>query len=267
MKSKIKLTAMLICIIQLFNISAAFAAAPRIVSDVSDYSIVVSGALETTRAKTDLILRMKDTGGNDILAETTTSFFRGSEVVYEFDKILLPESLSSGNYTLEISGEELSNPITTPYEYIGPDRILAILRTIRDASNIGSAISTNAAALSLDVSDYGLLNNDGLALFETIMSRVTYNLPDTHEGDANREKIKNETTKLFNAYDNAICVALFESIEDAADLSAWVGEYYNALGFNIEDTSTAYSEVVITSYYETVKTGEAFRDKLVAARG
>lgn len=267
MKSKIKLTAMLICIIQLFNISAAFAAAPRIVSDVSDYSIVVSGALETTRAKTDLILRMKDTGGNDILAETTTSFFRGSEVVYEFDKILLPESLSSGNYTLEISGEELSNPITTPYEYIGPDRILAILRTIRDASNIGSAISTNAAALSLDVSDYGLLNNDGLALFETIMSRVTYNLPDTHEGDANREKIKNETTKLFNAYDNAICVALFESIEDAADVSAWVGEYYNALGFNIEDTSTAYSEAVITSYYETVKTGEAFRDKLVAARG
>lgn len=265
MKSTKKITAMILCAALLFSFCIASADVPEITADVSDYSVTVSGSLETSRAKTDLILRMKDGSGNDILAEATTSFFKGGDVVYEFDRIFLPESLISGSYTFEITGEELTAPITAPYEYIGPDRILAILRTIRDASDIGSTVCANAAELSLDVSDYSLLSADGAAMFETIMSRVSYNLPDTHEGSANREQIKNETKKLFDAYADAICVSLFESIEDAADVSAWLSEYYNALGFNTDADETEYSEEAITAYLETVKTGETFKNKLVAA--
>ncbi len=265
MKAKIKITAIIMCVSLLFNLCIASADVPEITADVSEYSVIVSGNLETSRARTDLILRMKDGSGNDILAEATTSFFQGGDVVYEFDKILLPESLVSGDYTFEITGQELTAPITAPYKYIGPDRILAILRIIKDASNIGSALSTNAAELSLDISDYSLLSADGAAMFETVMSRVSYNLPDSHEGEANREQIKAETKKLFDAYADAICISLFESIEDASDVSAWLTRYYDALGFNADAGETEYSESVITSYLETVKTSETFKNKLVVA--
>lgn len=266
MKFRKSLIAAAVCACQMLSFIPVSANTAMISADITDGSISVSGSLDTERAKTQLILRLKDSSGTDVLAEFTTSRFQGDEIVFEFEKILLPWDLDSGSYTVEITGAELENPIIENYEHIGTDRVLEILANIRDASDMGSEMKKYSHELALDMSDYDLLEQDGYVLFEDIMEDLELELPETHIGDENREKINTETEKLFESYKNAVCLALFESISDKDDASLWLNRYYKALGFDAENDKTEYSEKKITGYFEDVKDTDTFVQKLKDAK-
>ncbi|MBQ7097121.1 MAG: S-layer homology domain-containing protein [Clostridia bacterium] len=266
MKFRKSLIAAAVCACQMLSFVSVWANTATISADITDGSISVSGSLDTERAKTQLILRLKDSSGTDVLAEFTTSRFQGDEIVFEFEKIFLPWDLDSGSYTVEITGAELEKPIIQSYEHIGTDRVLEILTNIRDASDIGSEMKKYSHELALDMSDYDLLDQAGYVLFEDVMEALELDLPETHMGDENREKINTETEKLFGAYKNATCLALFESISDKDDASLWLNRYYKALGFDAENDKTEYSEKKITAYFEDVKNTDTFVQKLKDAK-
>lgn len=262
-----KLTVIALCIIMIFSTLSVMADSAEIKTDITDDSVVITGTLNNDRANSGLIVRMQDSNGNDVLAETTKSFFKEDEVVFQFDKIMLPKALISGNYTFKITGTDLSNAIIIPYEYVGPDKVLEILIAIRDASDKGGKIKENRHYLSIDTADYDKLTPQGKILFESVIRNNVFDLPENSISDQDREKIKTEAKKLLAAYDNAICLSLFESIEKSDDVKYWLDKYYKALEFDKNDPGTEYDEVKITAYLEDVKGGNTFTEKLKGATG
>lgn len=267
MKLKIKRILSVACALSLLGSFSASADSVTIGTDLTNDSVAISGTLDTDRAGTDLILRMQNASGQDVLAAFATGRFKNDTVVFEFDDILLPKTLTSGSYRVVISGEELTQPIVTTYEYVGADMLLPILTQVKGAAEVGAVLSANAQALSLDMADYNALTPEGKQLFETLMKKISYDLPESYESDADRAKIKAETAKLLTAYQDAICLALFESIDSTADAAAWLDRYYQALGFDVENPETEYSEKELTDYLNTVRSGAAFSQKLTAATG
>lgn len=270
MKSKKRFIALAVCAFQLmcgFSVSADTA---KLKADVTDDSIEISGTLSTSRAKSDLILRMVDSTDNEIFADFTSSWFRGDEVVFEFDKILLPKTLTSGDYTFLITGEDVELPIRVPYTYVGSDKLLEILTDLSNADKVGNVISKNASALGLDMTAYNTFGDeesDEKKLFEAIMAKNNYDLPSGSESDADRAKIKAEIQKLISSFDEAICLSLFEAIDSSGDATEWLKLYYEELEFDEDDPATSYSESDITDYLETVKSGKTFAKKLSEAKG
>lgn len=254
-------------LINLLTVSAAAAAAPKLESDVTDDSVVISGTLELSRFGTNLLLTMKNSTGGEILVEFTTTVPKEGKVTYQFPKILLPTSLLSGTYTFEITGEELASPIQIPYEFFGPDIMLSILEDVRDCTNVAAELETNKVALGIDTSVFTGFTTEGAALFETVMKRVVYDLPASYTSDEDKAKIKAEVQKLMAAYNDAVCLASFESITDATKAAAWLNTYYTALGFGAENAGTSYSEVTVTSYLNSVKASNSFVGRLKSAKG
>jgi len=173
-----KLTVIALCIIMIFSTLSVMADSAEIKTDITDDSVVITGTLNNDRANSGLIVRMQDSNGNDVLAETTKSFFKEDEVVFQFDKIMLPKALISGNYTFKITGTDLSNAIIIPYEYVGPDKVLEILIAIRDASDKGGKIKENSHYLSIDTADYDKLTPQGKILFESVIRNNVFDLPE-----------------------------------------------------------------------------------------
>ena len=262
MKLRIYFAAFLSLLLITFG-AAASADDAGLLTDLEEYSISVSGELSTARAKTDLLLIMKDSEGNKILAEFTTSYRKGDAVAFEFPKILLPVNLASGEYTIEISGQELSAPIVKSYVYSGPDRILQILNEIEAAQEVKGVILSHCDELLIDKEDFDKLTNEGLTLFEKVMNKISYDLPQASATEADISKIKEETKKFKEAFEEAMCISLFESAEDDDDVYEWYERYFKACGYDKDDPLTDYDEAEIAKYLDLVKNSSTFTEKII----
>lgn len=266
MKGK-KLFALLTALFLLFNLLTAsvWALTPKLESDISDDSVAISGTLDLNRFGTNILLVMKDSSGNEILADSVETFIKSGEIVYQFPKILLPSNLKSGKYIFEISGEDIPEPIQITYDFVGADLLLGILESVRDSENVAETLKNNHKALGLDTTVLDDFQTEGLTIFEKVMNEVSYDLPDGYDSEEDKAKIKLETKKLISAYNDAVCFASFESIDDSGKAKSWLDTYYAALEFNVDDSETSYSEKLITDYLNTVKNGSFFVNRLKTA--
>lgn len=264
MRLKIYFGVILSLLLITFCHAAASADNAEMIANLEEYSIVVQGELSTLRAKTDLLLIMKDSQENKILAEFTTSYRKGDAVVFEFPKILLPENLASGKYTIEISGRDLQNPIIKSYVYSGPDRILQILREIENASNVKSVILLYCDELLIDKADFDKFTKEGQTLFENTMAKVSYDLPSESITEEDIKKIKAEIKKFNEAFNEAMCISLFESAKNGKDFDEWYERYFKTYGYDKDDPTTDYDESEIAKYLVSVKNSNTFIEKIIA---
>ncbi|MBQ3573026.1 MAG: S-layer homology domain-containing protein [Clostridia bacterium] len=206
-------------------------------------AVIVNGTLDLERAGTDLILRFVKDGICEFVEFTKTTFAEdGKTVVYTFPDILLPNSLKSGKYTIEISGEELTNPITSEFEYNGADRTLDALTKIAAAKitkSVGGVITSNSAEeipyskiLGITIDAYSNFSDNGKAAFEERMAGMTYTLP-TGFGTAEDKDAISKALEIFtNAYEEAIALGLFADADSKADFDTWYDKYYKAYKFD-----------------------------------
>ncbi len=233
---------------------SAMASAPVVTIDPENNAITVSGKLESETRKGDvLIFELKNSGGDIVYAGyTKTVFDEERNVVFEFDKLLLPDSLASDTYTIVVGGGSLESPMTTTYKHSGPDRTLSVLGKVNSAENVGAVLldSTdgllNAGILGADIDDYNGLNVDGKAAFEAILDEEEYNLvlPESYVSDADREKIKTALGTFLKGYKRGIAAGKFAMADDATDVGNWISSYYNDFGFNANEEITSVLNLV-----------------------
>lgn len=213
-------------------------------------TLIVTGTLDLERAGTDLILRfVKGTECKFVEFTTTTFAEDGETVIYTFPAMLLPNSLTSGNYTIEVSGEELSQPITYPFEYNGADRTLDALTKInaaRSTKTVGSVITSNndeeipyveilgikgsESITQIDV--YNGFGDYGKAAFEERMAVMSYTLPTGFGTNEDKAAITAALEIFTEAYEEAISLGLFAEADSKADFDAWYAKYYKKYEFD-----------------------------------
>ena len=232
-------------------------------------ALVVSGTLDLERAGTELILRFVKDGDCKFVEFTRTAFAEdGETVVYTFPTIMLPNSLTSGNYTVEVSGAELSSPLTAPFEYNGADRALDALEKIdaaRSTKTVGNVITSNndeeipyAEILGIQIDVYNGFANYGKAAFEERMAVMSYTLPTGFGTNEDKEKITEALGIFDEAYKEAIALGLFADADSKADFDAWYAKYYNEYGFGYDPDDPNDPNRKITEVLEATRADDDF---------
>lgn len=212
-------------------------------------AIVVSGTIDETRQGTKLILRVIDDESNIIYADNTETVIDETDgsVKFEFKKALLPIGLETGVYTVKVSGKQLATPLSTTFEHNGPDTKFKALKNIKTAEFVGALIAegtvddkTYEEILSFDLAKYTALDTNGKTAFEAKMTKVkaALELPEGYGTEEEIAKIQDAVDVFTLGYADAIASGEFAKADDAAEVAAWIGEYYNTYGFNAETEIT-----------------------------
>ena len=236
-----------------------------VITPGSDNSIVVTGTISgATRGNSMLVARLLDEGGKEVYIDYTYTEKKDGAITYAFPELFLPSRLTSGVYTLVISGEDLAEPIEKVWEYNGHDRKLKVLDLIQQTAGtettIASVLSgtidgdiphTDVLAI-LDFDVYKGFGTAGKAAFEDIITddvleSIFAALPqkeedgeyvvdlDAYGTDSEKEKIDTALGIFKSAYYDAIASGLFAEISSVADFKAWYDAYYKNYGFDTEE--------------------------------
>lgn len=234
--------------------------------DTEAGALHVTGTLDVTRAGADLVFRFKSFSNSDIFLDTTTTKFDSEgNVVYEFDPILVPTSLESGVYTVEISGEDTNPPITDTFIFNGPDIVRVVLLAIKTAQTtktVGDELlkSTsgipNADVLGINLTEYNSFGLVGKAAFEEIMNDATYVLPDGHTDPDDKNAIQQQLSKFVSEFKQGIASGLFAEANDAQKVKSWLDTNYEVFGFN--------ANVEITAVLNATKTDQDFINRIIS---
>lgn len=207
---------------------------------------------EETNEETGVVTRT-----DKVMDFTKTVMGEGGKIGFDFGKIQILESITSGDYVVEVSGADLSELFTYEMLYAKPTELLEILKTIKAYTNsaehdVAEAFTANNVKMvGVDDTEYKSFGEDGKAAFEGIMDAKTYTIPETASG--NEQQIAQEIAKVKEYYREATGVGAFVEIKDAATLKAWYDKYYNEFGFNAEDGTEASKRItpVVNSVLET----------------
>lgn len=271
---KLKIFAILTALLLFISVLPVAAATVTVSFDAGANGIDVTGTVpEATKGGDDLLLLVENEEGEGILSAVTKSEYKDGEVEYTFDKQLMSANLSSGPYTVTVSGRSFETPAQTTFTYTNPVMVYNALKDLYDnmadgktAAQLWGSFNTNADALGLDDTYSGsLTTDDGKSTFAALLKTVERNLPADYtygvEVAAEIEKVKVVARKASGA-------AAFAEITDSADFEEWYAEFYEEFGYN-DDTEEAEGaeEDDVTPKLISVKSKAAFVRRIVAAGG
>jgi len=218
----------------------------------ADGTIIFRLIKEETNQETGEVTRT-----DKVMDFTKTVVGEDGKISFDFGKIQILESITSGEYVVEVSGADLSELFTYDMLYAKPAELLEILKTIKSYTNsaehdVAEAFTaTNIKMVGVDDTEYKSFGADGKAAFEGIMDEKTYNVPETATG--NEQQIAQEIDKVKGYYKEATGVGAFIEIKDAATLKAWYDKYYNEFGFAAEESTEESKRItpVVNSVLET----------------
>lgn len=247
----------------------------------SDNSIVVTGTISgATRGNSMLVARLLDEDGKEVYIHYTYTVKKDGAITYAFPELFLPSKLTSGVYTLVISGEDLAEPIEKVWEYNGHDRKLKVLDLIQQTAGTDTTIAsvlsgtidgdiphTDVLAI-VDFDAYKGFGASGKEAFEDIITdevleSIFAALPQKEEDgaqvvdleaygtDSEKEKIDTALGIFKSAYYDAIASGFFAEISSVIDFKAWYDAYYKAYDFDTAEEEAPNTGV--TTIVDAVK--------------
>jgi len=229
-------------------------------------SLIISGTVNGEQGSKPLTLEITDSQ-NQMIAVLQTVAERNSDgvIVYQFEKIKLPFTALSGEYTATVSGHFVDSSKSETFSYLGGSDLFAVVKAVNDAKNTGTTtqyqtVLNNSQYMGLSRDKLIALGTNAQIVFGKVVDEEIYELPANAFDDL--EKTRNAFVKLIAQASYALKIAEFASITTQAQLINWLDSYYNSFNFNKDSDITVESEVKITEYVQSVKNEVDFLERI-----
>lgn len=261
--------------------------------------ISVSGSIDVPKGNRELLLRFLDQSGNEKYVASCKTVYSNGEVTFAFDTFIVDMNyLTSGEYTVIISGPDLTEPQSVLYTYRSPAERLEALKTLETASEsnevgaIVEALESCANILELDAGfkdvvnkDEENKNNDGTKALEArLREDVEYDLDGAEDeyGNIDTAVLDVHISAIKEALEDGIAAGLFVSANSRADVSKWMDNYYDKFNFadghdrDNDDAETEEERVDLaknadegteTFYFNKVRNSENFVNRIIKYEG
>jgi hypothetical protein len=232
--------------------------------DFENDALVVEGRVDSERSNLLLSLKVTDENGNIIgVSQTKAVFDKKGDIVFTFRPVKFAIDTLSGDFHIMISGHFVHTVGPMIYTYVGPDKLLELLKEFNEGDHaIEKFILENADLIGVDKTKYEALDLSGRSIFKTLMENTFYNLPEDFISPENREKIQNEARHFRKNYQDAIAIGAFASAKTAKDIHTWLINYFEAYDMDKDNPNTPIDEAEIIKYIELVKNEKDFINRI-----
>lgn len=261
----------LLCMCFVMPVCASESISAKAVLNLENNMLTVSGTVASAKGSVPMLLQIKQGETVVDMQQAVSGASQNGYVSFSFPSFYIPSDSTDSSYSVYVSADYVNAEYSFNFDYVGAAGRLAAMQAVNDgigggALALSAAIKANLSALGINSADYLSLSPEAQLLLATKLKAFgSYTLPQTVETAEEIETLTKAVQSFAGHYNECFMIAQASDIATADDLARFISLYGENQKLFTEESSTAYSEEMMSVYFKEAQNYTSLCAKVAAA--
>lgn len=260
----------LLCMCFVMPVCASESISAKAVLNLENNMLTVSGTVASAKGSVPMLLQIKQGETVVDVQQAVSGASQNGYVSFSFPSFYIPSDSTDSSYSVYVSADYVNAEYSFNFDYVGAAGRLVAMQAVNDgieggALALNAAIKANLSALGINSADYLSLSPEAQLLLATKLKAFgSYTLPQTVETAEKIETLTKAVQSFAGHYNECFMIAQASDIATADDLARFLSVYAENQKLFTEESSTAYSEEMMSAYFKEAQSYTGLCTKVAA---